>query len=380
MAQFENDDEVFFNVMPVIPRAADEKRKPEKAMAPDAKKNETPSAGTERIPRVTHANAEEPVFDVGSTAGLSHHPLEKKIVVSSETHDPIHIMVAEGPSRMVQSAKAIKTVTDRAETKTAPEKTVVKAGNMGRTVMPKKEIMDRDLSSRSPDASLKGAKGVFLLHPAHVAPTSYSRDFEASVVESLTDSECRVIALKGRIEHGQRAALEKFFDANLPLDGRRVILDMGGVVSMSSSGWGVVVAQLQRLKKFGGSVSLCGMHGEVEQCFWVLDLYALFPAFPSVADAMKSPVPKKGDFSASGKIKASLTAPKSLENLASLPLEEKIKRIVAENPYLGAGRIAKLLRSEAYGTIIINRWILQAKLKSMNLGTKEERYRFFRSS
>jgi anti-anti-sigma factor len=254
---------------------------------------------------------------------------------------------------------------------------LVKAGNRGRTVIPKKEIMDRDLSSPSPDASLTGDNRVFPPHSAHVAP---SLDFEASVVESMTDSECLVIALKGRIEHGQYAALDKFFDANMPQDGRRVILDMGGVVSMSSSGWGVVVAQLQRLKKSGGSIYLCGMRGEVEQCFRILDFYALFPAFPSVADAMKSPVPKKGNFFASGKINASLTAPKSLENLASLTLEEKIKHIVAENPYLGAGQIAKLLRSEAYGTIFINRWTLLAKLKNMNLLTKKERYRFFRSS
>jgi anti-anti-sigma factor len=290
-----------------------------------------------------------------------------------------NVIVADGSPEMVESVKVLQAVTGIAA-KTAPNETVAKAGSMGRTDIPKKEIMDRDLFSRSPDASLKSDNRVLLPHPVHVAPTSYFLDFEASVVESMTDSECRIIALKGRIGHGQRAALEKFFDANLPQDGRRVILDMDGVVSMSSSGWGLVVAQLQRLKKSGGSVSLCGMHGEVEQCFRILDLHALFSVFPSVSEAMKSPVQKNGDFSASEKIKASLTAPDSLENLASLPLEEKIKRIVAENPYLGAGRIAKLLRSQVYGTTIINRWTLLVKLKNMNLGSKKERYRFFRSS
>jgi hypothetical protein len=149
---------------------------------------------------------------------------------------------------------------------------------------------------------------------------------------------------------------------------------------MSSSGWGVMVAQLQRLKKTGGSISLCSMHGEVENCFRILDLHALFSAYPTVVDAVQSPLQTIGNSSCSKKIKASSAAPDPPPDLASLPLEEKIKRIIAENPFLGAGRIAQLLRSEAYGATNINRWKLLAKLQSMNLGTKKERYRFFRSS
>jgi anti-anti-sigma factor len=346
MAQFENDDEVFFNVMPGM----------------------------------ACAGAEDPVFDVGSMDDFSQAAPEKKSVLSSESQTPVPSTVAESPSRMVQLAKANRSVSGSAE-KTAPEAIAVKAGNTGPTDIPKKEIMDRDSRPRLSQA-LGSVKPAPQPQPVPNAPAADSLDFRASVVEGPRGSECRIIALKGMIDLGQRAALETFFDANLPQTGARVILDMDGVVSMSSSGWGVMVAHLQRLKKFGGSVSLCCLHGEVEQCFRVLDLHVLFTVFHSRAEALQNTdqKTKTGDFSGPEKTIALVTSPDTLGNPASFPLEEKIRRIIAENPYLGAGRIAKLLRTEAYGKTRINAWTLRARLKSMNLSTKEERYRFFRSS
>jgi len=384
MVQFENDDEaffdeeVFFDVVPEPFPANVENLQPDKTVVPDPKKIESPSVGTESLPRSTHDNEEEYIFEIGPMAGFSYDPQIDKIVISPEKPEPGQATVAAGPSGIVQLVKVAAAVPGRAE-KTAPIETEFKAGKTDRTVIPKRQSMDRHLPSRSPDA-FKNAGQTPQPQRVPEPPAADPLAFKASVVESLTDSECRIIALKGRIEHGQRAALEEFLDANLPQDGRRVILDMDGLVSMSSSGWGVMVAQLQRLKKSGGSISLCGMHGEVENCFRILDFHALFSAYPSVAEAVQSPIQTKVNFSYSTKTKASSAAPDPSVSPASLPLEEKIKRIVAENPFLGAGRIARLLRSEAYGATKINRWKLQAKLQSMNLGTKQERYRFFRSS
>ncbi len=203
--------------------------------------------------------------------------------------------------------------------------------------------------------------------------------FKASVMETGTSPEDCLIVFTGRIEQEQHDQLEKFFNHVVNSGIERVLCNMSELVSISSSGWGILVAEMQRLKKRRGNLFLCGLQEEVERVFKVLELDKLFSTFKSVAEALNSPEWERKNERLLLKNKMFVKAGAE-NNPASLSLEEKIHHIVAINPNFSIGRIRKLLKSDAYGRTKISGWKLKSKLQSMSLGTKEERYRFFRSS
>ncbi len=65
--------------------------------------------------------------------------------------------------------------------------------------------------------------------------------------------------------------------------------------------------------------------------------------------------------------------------LADLPLPEKVKRVVAQNPLIGIFGIRKILRHEHFGNTKIGIFKLYKLLRDLDLDTKAKRYRFYRS-
>jgi anti-anti-sigma factor len=72
-------------------------------------------------------------------------------------------------------------------------------------------------------------------------------------------------------------------------------------------------------------------------------------------------------------------APEEKLNMAYLPVQEKIRKIVAEFPLLSTRQIKKMLRHEEFGHHKIGYFKLRRVLKELNLETKEKRYRYYRS-
>ena len=64
---------------------------------------------------------------------------------------------------------------------------------------------------------------------------------------------------------------------------------------------------------------------------------------------------------------------------SQLPLNEKIKRIILENPKNSISKICKRISSEEYGREKVSRFRMRSLLKKMSLETKEKRFRFYRS-
>jgi hypothetical protein len=140
-----------------------------------------------------------------------------------------------------------------------------------------------------------------------------------------------------------------------------------------------MVAYMQRLKKHGGCLYLCAMSGIVNQGFRVLELDKLILSFSSVKEAVNRATSELCDAFAKNNGVSEFASVKA-ESPALLSLEDKIKRIVVDNPDEGAGYVCKVLKSQEYGSTKIGLWAVQSKLRSMNLHTKEERRRFFRSA
>jgi len=66
-------------------------------------------------------------------------------------------------------------------------------------------------------------------------------------------------------------------------------------------------------------------------------------------------------------------------NVARLPLNEKIKSIISDTPLISIFQLQKELRQVKYGTTQIGFLRLYSVLRTLNLNSKEKRYRYYRS-
>ena len=209
-------------------------------------------------------------------------------------------------------------------------------------------------------------------------PSITTPSFQATVLEGETSPEETIVILTGAIEHEQVLPLDNFLNSVVQKNTKRLFCDVGGLLSINSSGWGILISQMQRLRKRGGDLFLCSLQGEVELSFKILELDKLFLPFRNVSEALKKAASELGNIRPFPILKGLDGQPD--EGLSNLSLEEKIHRIIVQDPSLGATGIHKLLKTKAYGTTPISLWKLISTLNSMALGSKEQRYRYFRSS
>ncbi len=349
----------------------------EKQKTDEKRKAKMPVKPHKSLPEATTCKDEEPLFDVGTQIPSDQHHNTKKKESIPEIFGYTHVEVVKRPEGIVQLAKVITTLSGQAKTVPFSKSVLSPKKPIISTIFTKNIMNQEELHT---PASKEQPQDKPLPVATRFSTLANPSEFKAFVFENLAETGCFGIALKGRFEHLHQSKFDAFLDVNLPTDGRLVILDLDGLISISSSGWGVLIAQLQRVKKNGGNIALCGMHGEVENCFKILELGALFPVFPTIIDALKNPGLMVSKYSNGKKSKVSSTAHQDADAPALLPLEDKIKRIIVENPVISLGEISRLLRSSLYGKIKIDNRTLREKLSAMNLGTKEERLRYFRSA
>ncbi len=65
--------------------------------------------------------------------------------------------------------------------------------------------------------------------------------------------------------------------------------------------------------------------------------------------------------------------------LSELPLPEKVKKVIEQNPLLGISGIRKVLRHEHFGFTRVGFFELWQLLRRLDLNSKEKRYRYYRS-
>jgi|SRR5450755_3949404 anti-sigma B factor antagonist len=75
-----------------------------------------------------------------------------------------------------------------------------------------------------------------------------------------------VLEIKGRITLGRESKQLEWAVENLVGEGRKkVILDLGGVTNIDSTGIGIIVMSSGRLKKAGGELRVAGATSHVEE-------------------------------------------------------------------------------------------------------------------
>jgi len=195
----------------------------------------------------------------------------------------------------------------------------------------------------------------------------------------------------------------------------QIIVDLGAVNYVSSAGWGVFVGEIRGLREQGGDLKIVQMIPEVNEVFEMLEFNRILTCYDSLEEAIDD-----YDFSQGVDFKASLlrsnpaAAPRpvtwetdrKVENPADfvppagkegrnsrgitvarsraiddvdLPLNEKIKKLVTENPLMGPWAIKKQLNSPRFGYTRIGFFKLRGVMKRLGLDSKAKRYRFYRS-
>ncbi len=248
-------------------------------------------------------------------------------------------------------------------------------------------------------------------------------------MEGIEIQEYRVGALKdvalfktnGYIDTNTSPELQKHLGQTMEDGISQFVIDMGGVQYVSSAGWGVFVGEIRGLQEKGGDLKITQMSSEVYEVFEMLEFNRILKSYDTIEEAIE-------DFDFSRNLNALLasgvdvqesdsnvtitrppertepsidSAPAFAESMANekppivhhkkrpqhtpqvdepnLPLNEKIKKIVLENPILGVWGIKRMLYSPRFGYNKIGLYKLYKILKRMSLDTKAKRFRYFRS-
>lgn len=217
-------------------------------------------------------------------------------------------------------------------------------------------------------------------------------------------------------------SVQGFVDTNTCLDlGKHIndviqqgiynfVFDLGAVSYVSSAGWGVFVGEIRDIRENGGDLKIVQMMPDVYEVFEMLEFNKILNYYDNIEEAIndfdyclgydlrksikrttkqmpvtkveipkvsrENVVPADKDERA---IKALKPGPKPRINEAILPLPEKIRIIIIDNPLHSLIQIRKILNTRRFGFTKIGMIKLYQILKKNNWETEEKRKRFYRS-
>lgn len=104
------------------------------------------------------------------------------------------------------------------------------------------------------------------------------------------DKEGQIMLLKltGYIDQSNSHLLEKTISNVLDSKCYKLIFDLGGLVYMSSAGWGILVGEIKRFRQYGGDLKLVNMNSDLFEVYQMLEFYHIIDEYATTKEAMKS--------------------------------------------------------------------------------------------
>lgn len=183
-----------------------------------------------------------------------------------------------------------------------------------------------------------------------------------------------------------------------------IICDLRNVNYISSAGWGVFVGEIKNIRDKGGDLKVVQMSQEVYEVFEMLEFNRIITYYDTLEEAVDEFDLIRGFDITKSHTMARKSAPQEVKSLnyyekskikkdplkskssmyekpseKDLPMVEKIKRIVVENPFYSTMEIKRHLKDKRFGKVHVGYFKLRSMLKQLSLETKEKRYRFYRS-
>jgi len=192
-------------------------------------------------------------------------------------------------------------------------------------------------------------------------------------VEKVGEKEnVAIINVGGYIDTTTSSELERALDSLLKEGVFQVVIDLEKVDYISSAGWGIFISEIKGIRERGGDLKLARMIPDVYEVFELLEFHYILKAYDTIEEALESFNVKR---TPSGKAAANKdSAINEQETFNSI--EEKIKKIVKENPSYNFQKIAKELNTDIYGFESIDKAEVKKILRDLNLASKKQREQF----
>lgn len=105
-------------------------------------------------------------------------------------------------------------------------------------------------------------------------------------IEKTLRGGVTVLHLKGRADTSAVPALDQAIKEVLAGGSRRLLLDLGGVVYISSGGLRVLLSTAKKLQGGDARFGLCSLQTEVYRIFKLAGFTSIFSLFPTEEDAL----------------------------------------------------------------------------------------------
>lgn len=202
------------------------------------------------------------------------------------------------------------------------------------------------------------------------------------------------IKVGGYIDTTTSAEVERALDGLVRKGDYNIIIELGNVDYISSAGWGIFISEIKGIRERGGDLKLANMIPDVYEVFELLEFHYILRAYDTIEEASRDfnlnsdkslqdpdTIDQVDDANYDDLEKQAKHEPaaKSVSAPSINSTEDKIKKIIIDNPDLGFLEIKKTLNSEIYDFTkigVIDTW---KYLKKMGLTSKKKRMEFFKS-
>lgn len=106
-------------------------------------------------------------------------------------------------------------------------------------------------------------------------------------IESYLDNAIHIVVLKGRFDAFETPQFAKWLETHVTSSAHnRVVVDLGGVEFVDSSGLAALVKGLKRCRELGGEQILCNLQQSVVIIFELTRLDKAFKIFDNIPQAI----------------------------------------------------------------------------------------------
>ncbi len=97
-----------------------------------------------------------------------------------------------------------------------------------------------------------------------------------------------IIKCSGNIDTDAYNDLKNIFEKIIANKDLKIIVDLSDVNFISSSGWGVFIGNLNKIRQNGGDIRLAAMNEEVKNIYYAVNFNELIRSYDKLEDAIKS--------------------------------------------------------------------------------------------
>lgn len=228
--------------------------------------------------------------------------------------------------------------------------------------------------------------GVYDHGNAFLLKTTIQLNSETVLTISETEvqyNKVNVFAIDGFIDQSNCQKIHDEINIRMGADIRYFIFDLSRATLITSAGWGLLAAIKGQLSKLQGDLLIAAMSKEIEESFRLLQFGTILKKCSTNEECLsyvKSVVQKTMIESATAYVQGDrLMSVDGGVLPQDMPLQEKIKAIIAQYGPVSIGEIERILKEKEFGREKIGFVKLLLVLREMNLDTEEKRMRFYRS-